>query len=71
VRHEQALQNAADARAGRTYQQVKMIAQQAITVELERLALLQFAERVQKRLKVARFAKHILPIVATIDHVVN
>src|SRR5262245_7474990 len=50
---------------------MKMIVQQAVAVKFERLALLKLGQRCQKGLEVSRFVKYILPIVATIDHVVD
>jgi hypothetical protein len=44
VRHQQALHDAADGRARRSQQQMKVIAEQAVTVQLERLPLLELGQ---------------------------
>jgi hypothetical protein len=71
VRHQQALDDATYRRAARPQEQMKVIAHQAIAVELERLAVLEVGKRGEKGLKVGRLAKDTLAIVATIDYVVN
>jgi len=48
-----------------------MIAHQTITEQLERLSLFQVADRLEESRIVALAEEHGLPVVATIDHVVD
>jgi len=50
---------------------VEVIVEQAVAVELERLPLLQLGECDKEGRKIGPLAKHVLAVVATIDHVVN
>jgi hypothetical protein len=69
VRHEQAPHDPANRRAGRPQQQ--MVVQQAIAVQLKRLPLLKLGQRGEKGLEVGLLMEHVLPVVATVDHVVD
>ena len=50
---------------------MNVVVHQAIAIELERLALFQLGQRLKKRLEVGLLVKHVLPVVATIDDVVD
>ena len=71
VRNEQALHDAADRRFARPQHQMKMVAHQAVAVQLKRLACLQVGQRGEERLKIGRLAENQLAVVAQIDDVVN
>ncbi len=72
VGDRQRLQDAADRLpALRRQHQVKVIGHQAVGVEIERVALASFPQRVEKGAKVGVAAKDRLAIIAAIDGVVN
>ncbi len=52
-------------------EQMKVVVQRAVAVEFERLPLFQFAERFQERFGGGLLAEHVLPIVSTVDDVVE
>jgi hypothetical protein len=71
VRDQQGLHDAADRRAARPDQQVKVVAEQTVAVKIERLALFQVGQTAQEGNKILGLEKHILAVIATIDDVVN
>jgi len=71
VRHEQALHDAADRCLGRSQQQMKMVAHQAVAIELERLARLQVGNHLEKGAVIGLLVEDVLAVVATIDDVVH
>jgi hypothetical protein len=50
---------------------MEMVAYQAVAVQFKLLAIFAVDHRLPKRFEVALLAKHMLAIVATVDHVVN
>ena len=71
VRNQQALYDAANRRAGGPQQHVKVVVQQTVAVQLKWQSLFEFGQRPQERLEILRLLKNRLPVVATIDNVVN
>jgi hypothetical protein len=71
VRHQQALHNAADRGLKRSNEQVKVIVQQTIAEQIERLALFQINQRFKKGLEVARLSEDRLPIVAAVNDMID
>src|SRR5262245_36847694 len=72
VGHRQRLQNAADRLPRvRGENQVKVIVHQAISVQVERIALARLPHGIEKLLEARIAAKDILPVIAAIDGVVN
>lgn len=55
----------------RAQQEMDVIAHQAITVQVEGLALLQIGHGLQKGQIIAFAAKNRLPVVAAVDHVIH
>jgi hypothetical protein len=61
----------ADGRSARANQQVKVIVEQAVTEQLERIALFELRQRLQEGLEIRLFTKHFLAVVAAVDDMVD
>ena len=71
VRDQQTLQDPADRRPGWPDQQMEVVVEQAIAVQLEWLTFLEVGHGREKCSEVSLLEEDRLPIVATIDHVVD
>lgn len=50
---------------------MKMVVKQAVTIKIKRFSFFQIAKSSKESGKVIGFLKNILPVVTTIDHVIN
>jgi hypothetical protein len=71
VQVQQAPREPADVGLRRPHEQMEECVQQSATVEVEWRSRIEIGQRLKNSPEVFRIVKHILPIVATIDHVVD